>query len=292
MTGSQLSLENVAISSYLNKRVTIFLFHEIGVKPSRFHEKAGTFMHVEKFEELVDWISQSFSVESMNSLISGQALGKRPCILTFDDAWKGALTLASEILARKNLPATYFLNSSILDGYSDLAAHSYLIHPDKEWPTAHVGDELRSTFTKANVESFSGETAKWDDVKNLDPHLFTLGNHLYWHSDVSTGSPDNFRTNFTENTERLKEFPNFRQVLAFPYGRENKHFTSTHIRLAESLGAEKSFSSNSGSNRNIKHFLLRRTAPVFQNSPQEILQQVLKADFRRQAQLLSKPNDK
>lgn len=292
MPGHQLPLENVAISKYLNKRLTIFLFHEIGVKPSKFHEKAGTFMHVEKFEELVDWISRSFSVESMNSLISGQELGKRPCILTFDDTWKGALTLASELLARRKLPATYFLNSSILDGYPDLAAHAHLIHPEKQWPTARVGDELSSTFTKTKVEAFSGETGIWDDVKNLDPHLFTLGNHLYWHSDVSTGSPDNFRTNFTKNTEGLKEFPNFRQVLAFPYGRENKHFTPTHIKIAGSLGAEKSFSSNSGSNRNAKHFLLRRTAPVFQNSPQEILQQVIKADFRRQAQSLSKPNNK
>ena len=292
MTGLQLSIKNLAVSKYLNKRLTIFLFHEIGLKPSRFHEKAGTFMHLEKFEEIVDWISQSFSVESMNSLISGQALGKRPCILTFDDTWKGAITLASELLARQKLPATYFLNSSVLDGYPDLAAHAHLLHSDRQWPTAQVGDELRTTFTKANVQPFSGETATWEDVKNLDPHLFTLGNHLYWHSDTSTGSPENFRTNFTENTKRLTEFPNFRQVLAFPYGRENKHFTSTHIKMAEFLGAEKSFSSNSGSNRNVKNFLLRRTAPVFQISPQEILQQVLDADIRRHAQSLSKSFNK
>jgi hypothetical protein len=62
--------------------------------------------------------------------------------------------------------------------------------------------------------------------------------------------------------------------------------------MAEFLGAEKSFSSNSGSNRNVKNFLLRRTAPVFQISPQEILQQVLDADIRRHAQSLSKSFNK
>jgi len=281
MANKERNLGNVTLARYLKNRLPVFLFHEIGEKPSEFHRMAGTFIELQKFEELLNWISRTFIVRSLDALLSGQPVAPNSCVLTFDDSWKGALTWGPELLAKRQMPATFFLNSSVLDGAPDLAAYAYLTNPGQTWPTATVNDQIKVSSESPNIRSFSGETASWNDVKKLNSSLFTLGNHLYWHSNVMTGSLADFEQNYFKNRDRLSEYGNYREILAFPYGRQEKHFDLTHIQKSTELGVLKAFSSNAGTNTRRTQFLLRRTAPSFSSSPEEILRQLVDADIRR-----------
>lgn len=74
------------------------------------------------FEQQLDVLEETHQViplsEALESLASGNSwCGNNPrAVVTFDDAYRGAMTCGLEALARRDLPSTVFVSPGLLDG--------------------------------------------------------------------------------------------------------------------------------------------------------------------------------
>ena len=91
------------------KKISIFLFHEITDNPSEFQKKFKLYHNIKDFADILKWIKENFNVISPKEIDSSQNINKR-AIITFDDGFYGSLTAGAEILLKMNLPSIHFLN--------------------------------------------------------------------------------------------------------------------------------------------------------------------------------------
>lgn len=65
------------------------------------------------FEKRIQWLLEQFKIVSLPTLLKGQQ--DQQIALTFDDAYQSWITNVLPILQRYNLPATFFVNSGLID---------------------------------------------------------------------------------------------------------------------------------------------------------------------------------
>lgn len=92
-------------------RGLILAYHNV-VEDSAHQNLGDTSLHlpVERFEQQVELLATDFDVVSLDSLLGSDGGGGRPRVaITFDDAYRGAVTMALPRLAESGLPATVFV---------------------------------------------------------------------------------------------------------------------------------------------------------------------------------------
>jgi peptidoglycan/xylan/chitin deacetylase (PgdA/CDA1 family) len=75
---------------------------------------------LDRFQRQLDFLELHFQVVPLSKVISGDTPGGRPmAVVSFDDAYRGALKLGIQELARRGLPATLFVSPGLLgrDGF-------------------------------------------------------------------------------------------------------------------------------------------------------------------------------
>lgn len=97
-------------------RLSALIFHRVLAAPDEMRPTEPT---EDDFARILKWVTQQFRVLSLADAVRGimqRNLPARALVITFDDGYADNAQLASPILKRANLPATFFVTSGTLDG--------------------------------------------------------------------------------------------------------------------------------------------------------------------------------
>lgn len=255
------------------RRCAILVYHNIvpdGTQPS-----GDRSLHLERarFAEHLDLLVDFFDVVALETLALGeQGSHRRPRVaVTFDDAYRGAVTLAVNELAQRRLPATIFVAPGFVGGrtfwWDDLAGLG------AEGLTEHVRRRALEEFGGVDAEirkwavrdrlrlAHSGKhaiAATEDELKNaVRRGEMTLASHSWSHRDLTSLQPMALRAELQRSLGWLQA--RFTQVIpwiAYPYGLSSP---SVH-RAAALVGYEAGVTVGGRwlPRRNVNPFLLPR----------------------------------
>lgn len=254
-------------ASYWRRKHETFLliinWHQISpvFDPNRNSKNIWTPLN--DFEKEIDYLASTFHIlplyEAINCLKQGKLHG--PCVsLTFDD---GDATLAEYVLPllrRRNLPATFFINTAYL-GYPQscwVPILSYLQNDPGRYRQAGFSSELESKalqLRQTKNSAFYNEVRlqveqlaplvpdqeqrrvdrEW--LSDLDGDQFAIGAHGHEHERYSMMPLDWQRRDLCENVRLLSQFKGYRPIFAMPFGR-TQDWTEETVSIAHNLGLD------------------------------------------------------
>lgn len=231
---SRAGFDRLAVSLHARDALVLvyhgILSHEEG-EPFRYHHT------VDEFEAHLDWLCGRCTPVGLGDFVRWKRgewkPGKPPVLVTFDDGYRNNATLAAPLLARKGLPALFFIASGYIGG-------SRVLWPDEvfgrvlAWTATSLKDPTggthavpearapRETLAQSLVEAckncndatrcefiayLAAETPdvdpmidaavqgfmSWDDVRALSAAGFDLGSHTVTHPILSSLSPSDLR---------------------------------------------------------------------------------------------------
>tara|TARA_B100000035_G_scaffold315221_1_gene334515 strand:- start:1136 stop:2083 length:948 start_codon:yes stop_codon:yes gene_type:complete len=264
----------------LKKKLTIFVFHEVSNKQSKFLFQNNIAHTIQSFTKQINWINKNFNVISPEYLTQNKAFPDYSAVITFDDGYLGTFDNGLKILKEKNIPAIVFINSKPLrERKPNIAAIANYLEKDNEFLRFAKEEGLESPFhlsispnllkkymkSKDSIEIenkaylFQGEIASIETLFQWESsNLFFYGNHLYDHWNANALSSDEFKNEYQKNEEFLSQFKNYLNLFAFTNGKPGTCFTQEHVDMLKTLSAEKVFSSSNGINRDLSGYLFGR----------------------------------
>jgi peptidoglycan/xylan/chitin deacetylase (PgdA/CDA1 family) len=107
---------SAAVDALAGPRLSIVIFHRVHAVPDPLfpHE-----MHAAQFDALCGELARCFRVMTLRDAMAARDAGRLPAralVITFDDGYADNATVASPILQRHGLPATFFVATGFLDG--------------------------------------------------------------------------------------------------------------------------------------------------------------------------------
>ena len=201
------------------------------------------------FARLLDSLGKHFRFCAMDELLAGRIESEQPSIwLTFDDGLRNHLTCAYEILQQRSVPATFYVCPELIETGSWLWTHEMRerlrsLEPGRmarlslELLGSELGHEDTITLMKglpisarkelerriqAATPDFRPDSAQrnafdlmnWDELRQLDPALITIGSHSMSHAMLDSVTPE----------EAEYEIVHSRYVLETKLDREVVHF--------------------------------------------------------------------
>lgn len=105
-------------ATLLDVRVAVLAFHNVVPDSERIRGDRSLHLPLSRFLEIVDWLPEIFDVVSLEGVLEGVSTPKSGprAVITFDDAYAGAVSLAIPELVRRGLPATVFAVAGSRDG--------------------------------------------------------------------------------------------------------------------------------------------------------------------------------
>ena len=264
----------------LTEGLTIFVYHEISDRPSKFAELHGLAVSLESFRKQIQWVKSNFVVIHPLDLINGDKLPKEAALISFDDGFLGSFENGLVILEEMGVPSIHFLNmQAILEQKPVLSATTCFLEenvPDflRFTKDLNIHRPFHLTLTPSNLRAFEekygvidnkaileyqGDFADLNEVKKWEnKKLVTLGNHLYDHWNVSALNQDELKYQYKKNEAALSQFKNNINFFAFTNGQPGSCFSVNDVKFLEYLGAKKVFSASGGVNIDSSNFLLNR----------------------------------
>jgi peptidoglycan/xylan/chitin deacetylase (PgdA/CDA1 family) len=149
------------------------------------------------FTELCDFFARYFTVVPFGQLVTmvreGRRLGGQLAI-TFDDGYRDNHRTAAPILARRGLPACFFVTTGFI-GSNEVP-----------WWDARAG--------------ITSEWLSWDQVRELDAQGFEIGAHTVSHADLGQVEGDPARAEIAGSKSALEEqLGTPVSLFAYPFGR-------------------------------------------------------------------------
>lgn len=150
------------------------------------------------FDELIRIIRAEYKPLPMNCLVgklrAGDSLPANAVAITFDDGYKDNRTTAAPILAKYEVPATFFLTSGYID--------TDRVFPwDQDSPVKHA-------------------MMTWSEVRELVSMGFDIGGHTVNHIDLGCSPIDDAEREIVGCKERIeREIAREIEAFAFPFGR-------------------------------------------------------------------------
>jgi peptidoglycan/xylan/chitin deacetylase (PgdA/CDA1 family) len=205
------------------------LFHSGGLRQIARYRRCGVILMFhyieqesgEEFHELLRYLSRSFTVVSLESLLE-ESTGNRPprsmvIALTFDDGLRNQRTVAYPILSDLRLPATFYVCPGLIgranttwtwemwcrlpwlpeadrlelfDGGKDASDPETITNWMKELPMhkrTQLEEEIRARsphFSYTERERNRYGLMSWNELAELDPSLINIGSHSMTHPDL------------------------------------------------------------------------------------------------------------
>ena len=221
--------------------VAVLAYHN--VLPAGHPPVGDLALHIDRarFAEHLDLLTETHEVVPLDEAFSEPADPARPrAVLTFDDAYVGALTVGLEEVTARGLPATVFVTPGRLgtEGFWwDILA------PGDGEPLAavvrrsaldvHAGEQDRVLSWAASEDL--PRTSMPPEARPADHELLrraagrpgvTLGSHTWGHANLSVLPPERCRDEVERGHGGLREALGGRGVvidwLAYPYGLESR----------------------------------------------------------------------
>lgn len=204
-----------------------------------------------------DFSRQLDVVAETHDVISIEALGHLPppssrprVVITFDDAYAGALTVGVEELVKRGMPATIFVAPGLIDSVSwwdSLAEHTQgVIDGDlRRYVLESLGGNadsvLRWTNSKFEVSSSKLNLPRIGTMTQLadaaSQREFTIGSHTWSHPNLCALADADLGAELSRSDRWLRSrFSSVVPWLSYPYGLYNESVTRA-IASAGYLGA-------------------------------------------------------
>ena len=174
-----------------------------------FHGVGDKIYPAANFESHLRYLTRHFSVVSFATLLerinSPQGLTNE-IALTFDDGLRNNFTTAYPLLKKFNVPATFFVCPGLIENGRWLWTHevrarlALLAEPNIEQVLTEMKalglkertaaeDDLRrrtASFKPTEAQRHRYDLMSWDEVRQLDPALISIGSHSLTHPILST----------------------------------------------------------------------------------------------------------
>lgn len=223
----------------LGRRTMILAYHNVvpdalaGRGDAPLHLPAGRFArHLERLGQVCRVVPLRDVLEPSGPPRDRDRDQRPRVAITFDDAYRGALTLGLDLLARRGMPATVFAAPALLDDRSpwwDALAEPDLGGPDPQLREAILRDgggedaarraagvgrrePLPAPFRIATAEELV-EASRRPGIR--------VGSHTWSHRNLPALEPAAVRRELAAPREwlRARVGPAYLDVLSFPYGR-------------------------------------------------------------------------
>ena len=222
--------------------------------------------------------------------------------MTFDDGFKSFFTNAIPILEKHQIPAIIFLNMGPIRGETNWPGLiDYLCRRQKFIDYLKTYVELEKIDDSPHlscsqliveryienekedihelVSHYVGDFADETDLECASRHPYTFyGNHTHTHLVSSLITNEELLNDVRKNSELLKEYPNYIDYFAFPFGQPGRTFTQDQVQLLLDSGIKKVFSSSGSLNQKPSASFLDRISLISgDDSPNKIRFRVLKS---------------
>lgn len=262
--------------------LSVLIFHR--VRPTRDLLFPGD-PDASEFGRQMQWIRDWFNVLPMEDAVAGLRSGRLPAralVITFDDGYADNLTVATPILKRLGLPATFFVATGFVDGgimWNDsvIEAIRRYEQPSLELDAIGLGtyatgnfDEKRSAIssllgrlkylphpermervsalvTQLNVLLPRGLMLTSAQLGELAEEGMTIGAHTISHPILTQISPAEARREVAESREWLQSVvKDSVRFFAYPNGKPGRDYDETHVRIVREMGFAAAFSTSAG----------------------------------------------
>lgn len=231
------SVEGVAVRSGLTAlartltpgRTAILAWHNVVDPADAGFGDNSLHLSLPAFISQIEHIARTHDVVPLDEALQNGARGRRPrAVLTFDDAYRGAVTLALPELKRRGLPATVFVAPALLGATStwwdDLAAAGLLSDEIRNHALhEHAGraEHVRTAFLtyapRLLPSSFGIATEQELRAQTRDG--ITLGSHSWAHEHLPSLDREELQQNLQRTLQWLENsgLPHTK-YLSLPYG--------------------------------------------------------------------------
>jgi len=210
-----------------------------------FHGVGDTHMPVEAFEANLRWMAGRFRIVPLAEIVQGIEQGRRPgtrgeVALTFDDGLGNHFVRAWPVLQRLGLPASFFVCPGLIDGRrwiwnQEARARLKRMAPAARGEFAHAQMRMRTDAIEPLVQRMKElaladrerieaalractpdfeptpqehehyDPITWEQVRQLDPSLITIGSHTLSHPILPTIGDDALEHEVNESRRVLEE---------------------------------------------------------------------------------------
>jgi len=253
-------------------RLTILIFHRVLASPDPLLPDE---VDAVAFEARMRWVKDWFNVlplgEAVQRLRDGR-LPERPLAITFDDGYADNARIATPILRRLGLPATFFIATGFLDGgcmWNDtvieavraakgpvldlaslgLGAHRVddarnrraaidrLIAALKHLPPGDRADKAARIAEIAGAGAPSDLMMSAGDVRRLHLDGMTIGAHTVNHPILTRIADGEARAEIELSRRRLEDITGAPvRLFAYPNGKRAEDFGLRHVEMVRTLG--------------------------------------------------------
>lgn len=222
--------------------VYIFTFHQVSNYICGIID-SGTNSTVRQFEQKIELINENFKIISLNDFLKfrNRSLKEPYAIITFDDGDKSCENFVLPFLKKKELPATFFINSNNIlskelswpfklrllknefkDIYLDLIKckdfQTIRVTDDNE-SYNHCVSKLDLILNEKKIDTSEFFVSK-DFLEKLDKSQFSIGNHGHKHDRYSMLSKEKQNIDYFTCKDFLTSYDSYINVFACPFGRQ------------------------------------------------------------------------
>lgn len=236
--------------------VLILAYHNVLPDDAQPAGDASLHLPVGRFVEQLDLIAETHQVVSLESVVAraGETADRPRVVITFDDAYAGALTLGIPELVRRGMPATVFVAPALLGGYTwwdQVADGRFASVPptERELALAELGGDGEAILHDPRIRRRNdpdprlriGTESEVQAAASL-PGI-NIGSHTWSHRNMAAQSEDASVEELGRSMQWLRErFKKFIPVVSYPYGL----FSAETKRVASRLGYTAGFRIDGG----------------------------------------------
>jgi peptidoglycan/xylan/chitin deacetylase (PgdA/CDA1 family) len=255
-------------------RLSVLIYHRVLERPDPYRSGDPT---VAEFDWQMALLAREFHVLPLADAVSRLAAGSLPAraaCVSFDDGYRDNLTLATPVLRRHGLPATFFVATDYLDGgamWNDILIEAVARAPDGMLDLSDAGlsrfelTDLASRQAclqallpavkhlepgrRADVVALAGERCRLAAPPQLmltEPELKTLhgqgmdiGAHTCSHPILTRQDDATARRELADGRDRLAQIiGRAPRLFAYPNGKPGDDYDARHVVMARELGFE------------------------------------------------------
>ena len=214
-----------------------------------FHGVGDTNLPVASFEDILDMLATSFRFGSVEALLANRRGHNRPMVyLTFDDGLRNNYTHAYPVLRERSIPAMFYVCPALIEAGAWLWTHEMrerlrtlgerqLAELSRAVLEVKLGREqiidvmkglgmdarrrveerirlATPGFIPDSAQRQAFDLMSWDELRQLDPGVITIGSHSMTHAMLDSVTPE----------EAEYEVVTSRKVLETKLDREVVHF--------------------------------------------------------------------
>jgi peptidoglycan/xylan/chitin deacetylase (PgdA/CDA1 family) len=219
------------------RRTLILAYHNVLPDASDIAGDLSLHLRRSAFAHQLDHLAEAHDVIPLSSLFDTAGAGNRPrVVITFDDAYAGALSCGLDELQKRGMPATIFVAPGLLGSvtwWDVLAARSGGVMPDNirhnaltvlgGHPAGILGGDRSQRPTHGSqipLPEIATESQLSDAAAR--PGV-TIGSHTWSHPNLAVLSTAELATELSRSLDWLvRRFPETVRWMSYPYGLFNE----------------------------------------------------------------------